>query len=273
MTAAPADVSVLPPTFQGRLWCFTLNNPTQCLDASTWPDCTYCVYQPEIGESNTYHFQGYVEFSTRKRRNEVTNIPDLIGAHVEPKVKESTRAQARFYCMDPSKISPNEEIYEYGVWIPDQQGARNDIIAMKALIDSGGSEREVYDQYPQLYMRYQRGIVAAMKLQPVPERAAEGFEVTLCVGRAGVGKTTWVQRELSYRTRRPGFTVFWPPRGWMDGYSGETCLVFDEFHGGEMRHSDLKKLLQPAPLRAGTKGGHVDIRATIFYFTTNSNPR
>ncbi len=80
-----------------RNWCFTENNPEGLLDPGNWPDCTYCVYQEEIGENGTYHLQGYVEFSVRHRLGGVKAATGMSTAHFE--WRRGSAKQASDYCQ------------------------------------------------------------------------------------------------------------------------------------------------------------------------------
>jgi len=49
-------------TQRARFWCFTLNNPDGNLDVDlAIPAVRYAVWQLEVGEEGTEHFQGYLE--------------------------------------------------------------------------------------------------------------------------------------------------------------------------------------------------------------------
>jgi hypothetical protein len=55
-------------------WCWTLNNPTvdeeQAIHSFATNDlCEYMCYQHEVGERGTYHLQGYVGLSKKRRWN------------------------------------------------------------------------------------------------------------------------------------------------------------------------------------------------------------
>lgn len=55
-------------------WCFTINNPEGLLDFDTLPPHKYCVYQEEIGENGTLHFQGYVIIALYSNRHSNTHL-------------------------------------------------------------------------------------------------------------------------------------------------------------------------------------------------------
>ena len=58
---------------QAKNWCFTLNNPDydELELADKLVDAVYAVFQLEIGENGTPHYQGYCMFSERLRLSQV----------------------------------------------------------------------------------------------------------------------------------------------------------------------------------------------------------
>lgn len=65
-----------------RRFVFTINNPDGLLSLDGW-GVTACVYQEEVGESGTHHFQGYIKFEMSRRAAYAERV--LGGhAHLEP---------------------------------------------------------------------------------------------------------------------------------------------------------------------------------------------
>lgn len=60
---------------------------------------SYMIYQEEIGEGGTYHYQGYLETSTRTTINILKGLEGLERAHFES--RKGTQAQAVEYCSKP----------------------------------------------------------------------------------------------------------------------------------------------------------------------------
>lgn len=62
---------------------FTLNNPTDPVPFDVIK-MGYLVYQKEVGENGTPHFQGYCEFKTKKR---LAAVKELLGqrCHIDPR--------------------------------------------------------------------------------------------------------------------------------------------------------------------------------------------
>ena len=63
---------------RARNWCFTYNNPTLdeigIADALNSFPYVYAVYQLEVGENGTEHFQGYVMFQKQLRLSQIRNL-------------------------------------------------------------------------------------------------------------------------------------------------------------------------------------------------------
>lgn len=79
-----------------RRWVFTLNNPKGLIDEDelkSW-GATYLVYQEEVGESGTHHFQGYIEMPKSVRCTHF--MPGLRGGHFER--AKGTPEQCKAYC-------------------------------------------------------------------------------------------------------------------------------------------------------------------------------
>lgn len=96
---------------RGFCWAFTLNNPTDFLKPEEWLDCTYMVYNQEIApETGTPHFQGYAQFSKRKRVTQLKKFEPR--AHfISP---NGTPEQNRTYCTKHESRYPGTEPIEWG---------------------------------------------------------------------------------------------------------------------------------------------------------------
>lgn len=99
---------------QAKHWCFTLNNPEAGLLMDSFTDLAYGVYQQEIGENGTPHFQGFLMFTKRKRFNQVKALPGLQRAHLE--VRRGTPQQARAYAMKLETRQADTLPVEHGVF-------------------------------------------------------------------------------------------------------------------------------------------------------------
>jgi len=75
---------------------FTINNPTQddCPSLDSWTRSAFIVFQKEVGENGTPHYQGYVEFDRPVRLGHVQRCN--VRAHWE--IRKGSHDQAVQYC-------------------------------------------------------------------------------------------------------------------------------------------------------------------------------
>jgi len=145
---------------QGRFWCFTLNNPEHSLE--DWPDSvSYYIYQGEIGENGTYHFQGYIEFKSNQRLSYCKQI--LPTAHWE--LRRGTAAEARDYCQkEDSRV---EGPWEFGT-ISKGQGRRTDLDDACELVKARGPKAVAFEM-PSVYAKFHRGLHALAQALETPD--------------------------------------------------------------------------------------------------------
>lgn len=153
-----------------RNLCFTLFPADQedfpLLDPSLWPDCKYCVYQLEMcPDTSRLHYQGYVEFSGKKRYNWIqNNCEGMAGAHFE--VRRGTMEEARNYAMKHETRLDGP--WEWGAPKPGQ-GSRTDLIHLKRALDEGKSITYISENFVGAFLRYGRGIREYKRLH-TPQR-------------------------------------------------------------------------------------------------------
>lgn len=127
-----------------KRWCFTLNNYTQededRLRSLTIDDgVNFLIFEPEVGDSGTPHFQGFVKLDKKKRP---TQLRKLVGpAHFI--VAKGTDQQNIDYC------SKDGNPYIYGEK-GKGQGKRSDWDNLMADLRAGATEEEVTDKYPSI---------------------------------------------------------------------------------------------------------------------------
>lgn len=260
---------------KGRCWVFTLNFSSQedyeALYPRTWRYARYAVWQHEIGESGTEHYQGYVNFSTPVSLTHVKRQPGLERAHLE-RVR-GTVAEACAYCQKPEgrldgpHFFPDRESVNKHCSYGDQ-GKRSDIDHMCEMVKAGLSDNQICDDYPRYIAKYQKGIDHVRLAMGKPGRQGPTDSIVL-VGPSGTGKS-----HLAADLWPEGDLWFWMnPGKWWDGYQGQPGIVFDEFRGNWMPYSYALKLLDGYPMLVEKKGGHIQMMARSFRFTTNVHPK
>lgn len=251
-----------PPSTKNRYWVFTLNNHSS-VEVPRTIDCKYCIWQEEMGESGTPHLQGYCVFSGPKSLSALKTI--FPTAHWE--IRRGTHDQARDYCSkEASRIS--------GPWVvgeepKEKQGQRNDLLTLKRALDSSDTQQQVWNDHFPTMLKYWK---AAGEYKRVRSMAVPRDTKTVCVviyGSTGSGKT------FAIKNFDPeAYWVTKPNKGgslWMDGYSGQSTVVIDEYYGW-IPYDTLLRICDAYPLQLPTKGGHTGFNPSIIFFTSNKPP-
>ncbi len=228
----------------------------------------YLVYQEEIGDSGTYHFQGYCEFKTALHLNSVKAVLGGDSVHIER--RRGTAQQAIAYSKKDDTRVPHTQPYEDGE--PRQQGKRLDLEGFKDEVMGGANLRDVIDEHFGIIARYPK-FYQTLNLLHRPVRETE-LEVSLFIGDTGLGKTRTIMDEFGsspsfYRTPLNNGTM------WFDGYDGHSTVLLDDFAGAASHVTlcTLLQLLDRYPLLVPTKGGHTWFLPDKIFVTTNVLPR
>ncbi len=228
----------------------------------------FLVYQEEIGENGTYHFQGYCEFKYAMNLNPVKAVLGGDSVHIER--RRGTAQQAINYCTKEDTRVPHTEPYASGS--PKQQGKRLDLEGFKDEVMGGAKLRDVLDEHFGIIARYPK-FYQTLTLLHRPIRENE-LEVSLFIGDTGLGKTRTVMDQFGtdtsfYRTPLNNGTM------WFDGYDGHTAVLLDDFSGASSHVTlcTLLQLLDRYPLLVPTKGGHTWFMPDKIFVTTNVYPK
>lgn len=139
-------------------YCFTLNNPTNDdtdnlarFDNSTTRsnnNIAFMVYQLETGENGTEHYQGYIQFDTRKT---FTHAKSIVGPRAHLEVSKGTPAQNEIYCTkEPRLAGP----FRYGTII-STQGKRTDLTEFVTDAKSRKlTEKELIENHTEILAKY-----------------------------------------------------------------------------------------------------------------------
>lgn len=265
MPRGPANVPAAPP--RARQWVFTVNNPTetgeefiQRLDATQF--LIYAVFQKEVGEGGTPHYQGYVEFSKALRFNAAKRVIHAT-AHIE--TRRGTRAQARDYATkDDTRV---DGPWECGNWREAAQGRRVDLEAAISTLNENRNLNVVARNHPREWIRFHRGF-ESLFARTQPTRPIAPIEVVLLYGKTGTGKTRAAFEEHPDLYRKA------PDTRWFDGYESQPVLLLDDFAGraSKMSLSYLLQLLDIYPIDVEVKGSYRPMLVRKIIVTTNIHP-
>lgn len=245
-----------------RSYVFTINNPDGLLDYDELSllGVRYLVYSEEAApETGTPHFQGYLELDRPMRLRAVSRLPGFERAHLEK--RRGTRVEARTYATkrDDTFI---DGPYEHGDFTAGGQGARNDFVTFKKLIDSGADDKRLWDEVPDLYLRF-ANMVPRVRMLYQPKR---DFMTKVYVhwGSTNTGKSAFVHRKSP--------NAFWKPRNqWWDGYDGTSDVVLDDFYGW-LPFDTLLRMCDRYPMIVEVKGSSAGFAPQRIFITSNAAP-
>lgn len=246
-------------------WCFTINNPLfdgDFVKDLLSPLSGYLVFQKEIGASGTPHYQGYVQFTQRRR---LPFLKDLFPtAHWE--VARGNAAQNKIYCTKEPRLEP---YIEFGK--PVQKGERVDIEDFRDAILEGTDNLSLVMEFPGQCAKFTRFIdfVRAASFRPRNEKPT----VRCYYGDSGTGKT---RDATAFMGPEKTFILSRPDSGrplWWDGYNPteHLSIVFDDFYGW-VPWSYLLQVLDRNAFSVEIKGGKIPLNSPNIFLTSNSHP-
>lgn len=250
-----------------RLWCFTWNNPDGLIDWARTKDddgealvthVRYAVYQLEVGDNGTEHFQGYVEFDRSVR---LSHCRRVLSCHWGKKYAHSTREQARAYAMkEDTRI---DGPWEYGSFAEGGQGKRSDLDRVAEMVKDGKDLKQIALENPATFMRYHGGIARYMEVTLELHRNWP-MEFELWYGGSGFGKSTLAASEFP--------DAYWKQPGeWWDGYTGQSVVIIDEFKGW-LPAILINRLADATPLKVTVKGAMREFTARRVLIISNFLP-
>jgi len=238
----------------------------------------YAIASFEIGESGTPHIQAYLSLKRQMRFNAVKD--KLPRAHLEPAKGKPQRNKE--YCEKGEQ--PHAEWEAQGIAGPtygtnaniffeignlsqaDQQGKRNDLEAVCQSVCAGKSLREIAEDHPEEYIKFNKGIKDYKATLAQPRSAATEKEIIIHIGPTGTGKTrTAVEAN-------PNAYIMGPEQGkWWDGYDMHTEVILEEYRG-QFTFGYLLRLTDRYAMKVEYKGGLTEFVADKIIITSPEHP-
>ena len=223
----------------------------------------YAIYQEEVGENGTHHFQGYLELSSPQRIAALKRaFPEFERAHFE--VARGSQEQCIAYCSkEDTRI---DGPYEWGEKSAGQ-GNREDIKAFVSSIKEGATDLSLLDAYPNAFLRNYKMIPVVRSLVAKPRTTMP--KVYVLWGPTNLGKSHWVREKAPQ--------AYWKARSngnnnWFDGYTPGQDLVLDDFYGW-IPWDLMLRICDQFNLIVECKGGSVMMSALRIFITSNAHPR
>lgn len=250
---------------QGKNWMFTINNPTDADDPTTWEKRKYLAYQREVGESGTTHYQGYVQFTTNFRIAALK----LLNPRAHWELRQGTHEQALAYVTKQETRAPGDG---NGPWIlgdPPAPGKRNDLQLAINDVCAGMSKKDLITKYGATWARNYRALDAAYYIMHDTKRVQK-TRVTVVYGPSGTGKSRYAHSNY------PDAYVLRPPEYgqpvWWCGYRFERTVIFDDFSGW-IPYRTLLQLLDQYSCSVPVKGrDSVQFNSEEIIITSNIEP-
>lgn len=253
--------------------CFTCWDPTDeeidRFKAFIQERCSYGVFGHELPnereqyEGKKVHLQGYLEF---KKKMTMASIKAKLVNHMHIEERKGTSKQAAGYCKKGSHPSypdgmekwevhenyfdnPNDEFlvegFEFGTI--SRQGRRTDLKSAAAAVMAGDkTAEEIACMDPNTYHQFGRTLE---KIEDIRLRKVSRSWMTTCLwihGPTGTGKS-----HLAFKDYDPDTMYTYPyDKGWWDGYTGQSTVIFNEFRGNQHIPFDyLLKLVDKWPMQ------------------------
>lgn len=245
---------------RSRAWCFTLNNPAPMdllwlASDATRTQAKYLVYEHEAAPTTgTPHIQGYVYFHNPKT---LKGAADWGGARAHWEPARGSAEQNRAYCT-----KDGGDVQEYGEM--PRQGTRNDVDAIKKVVASGGSMKEVCE----IATSYQSARMGELLLKYRGPTKRDPPTVLWFWGPTGTGKT-----RTAIEMAGDDYWISGRDLRWWDGYTSQSTVIIDDFRKDSCRFQELLRMLDRYPYRVETKGGSTWLAARTIIVTAPRPPQ
>lgn len=263
---------------KSRKWLVTINNPAEKGYTherikevlSEFESMVYWCMSDEIGEEETYHTHIYIHLRSATRFSTIKKRFD--GGHFD--VANGTAQQNRDYVFKQGEKWGNDkkqgtnlpETHEEEGELPEEeQGKRNDVIALYSLIKEGASNFEIIDTNPRYMDRLEKieRVRQILKYEQFKNTFRQLY-VEYVFGETESGKTRGVMEQYGYENVYRVTNYLHP----FDNYAGEDIIAFEEFRSS-LKIQDMLNYLDGYPLHLPCRYNNKMACYTKVYLMTN----
>jgi len=252
---------------------FTLNNPTDAENIAfellvrdplvrEAKKVRYIIYQTEQGEAEqTTHLQGYMEFT---RQRSFLQVKRTINERMHIEIRRGTQAQAIAYC---TKEDTRVEGSSGEGGMQANATKKQKLAPLVAKLQAGEDLMDIEDDFPCLMLLHRDKIQDfAIKCKGKRDWATE---IEIFVGKTGTGKSFTAKTE-----NEDAYNVPWPMGGrwWWPNYTGEHCVIMDEFRH-QVKMDVMLKMLDRYAWTLESKGRNFQFVSRKIVITTNIDPK
>ncbi len=256
---------------RGRNFVWTLNNPTaeetafwtslvQLKDFRTEHFVRFVIFQTEISESGTLHYQGYLELSKQMRP---TAIRRHFGSRIHFENRQGTQAQAIAYAKKEDTRVVDGLAGQGG---EAKKLGQDTVAVVAAALKLGTKLSELTEDYPVSFIMHGAKI-REYALDRMGTRMSPP-EVIIYYGPTGTGKSATAAKNWpdAYWVPQPRPGGWWWPK-----YCGQDTVIIDEF-ANQFKYHTMLRLLDRYPFDIQEKGSNANFISKRIVFTTNIHP-
>lgn len=222
------------------------------------------VYQKEMGDNGTPHYQGYLELHKKITLGGLKKFKGWGRAHFE-QAGGSLEQNVAYCTKTDGRLS--EPVY-FG--IPKNPGNKRKgdtpLDVACNMVKDGKKIKEVAEENLSVVAKHYRGLTFLNQMFGPVRRWKT--EVTVYWGPPGTGK--------SYKANDTHPDAYKVPKNsgnnfWFDGYDGQDVIILDDFYGW-LPLTFMLEFLDAYPMRLPIKGGFTQMLAKKVIITSNRKP-
>lgn len=252
---------------RSRTFMFTWNNYnddslTRLKTLAT--ETEYMIVGAETGEQGTPHYQGYCRFRSQRTLKSVIKKMMIKGVKKEDGTNNSANVEIANGGDDANTVYCSKDgdvVLRHGT--PAAPGKRNDLTAVRELIENGGNMEDVIRSNTS----YQGLRAAPTYLTYLEQKRDFVPTVVWLYGETGSGKTR-AAREWLPDAWMSGISL-----RWWDEYDGQADVIIDDFRGDFCTFHYLLRILDRYPMKVEVKGGHRQLLARRIVITSPYSPQ